>query len=429
MLYEELHEFLLRKASSKEIDILLELIRNKNWNNVVRVDVYGVALKAKTTVRYVREVLNRLTIQYKGKRVLNKIDNDTYEFLRGKTTILHSKSDKYCKLYKYLYGETFKELTLYGKRLLLTTAMNTSQTGMGVVYIPINDLVYRDEISSGLIPNKTILDKEITKINELYDGSIKLALTSVVTKRSEYVYVEIQKDLLEDVVHNYSEREYLRDTLFDSGYVGYLKDEYCIEIEKVGKHIFNYLVRDNLDKNGEYNGDFVKDMLDVAREIYTTSIKRLSKHLHKMILNGEESKAVSAYFSSVVFSVLMEYVALNKNKKINIEKVLEYVDVSAKELEYNKRVKNIQILIKIIDKWCFKWIRTRFKKDERNWEKNKKNIKRNNKLKEYVQTSIKEIEHKVKVNGSKEVKEWLIEYKDEISDFIDINNTKMETIF
>lgn len=428
MIYEDIYDYMLRKVSSKEIDILLLLANQVDWGSIVRVDNYQLAKEAGTTIKYVKSVLKKFTSHLTDKRVLKKVAEDTYIFLKGKSNVLHHKSDIYCKKFEFLYGDTFQELSVYGKRILLTAAMRFSLTGQREAYLPVSDFIFRNNLTSGLVPSRSVLVSEINKINALYGLTMTVGVTSVLSKRVEYIYIEVREDLLEDVRNNHAERGYLRKVLFESGYAGYLTDDYCIEIEKVGKHIFNYLVVESKGYAETYNGDYTREMMDVAREIYATSIKRIAKQLHKLINKGEEASAISAYFSSIVFSVLLEETAVNKNKKSVIERVISRLTRVEKEAEYEMRVKNVDILLTILDAWCFKWVLTRFKEEGETTEDTKKNIARNYGLKASVQAIVSELANKIEEYGNRKdgkIRGWLRKYEETVENFIDMKNDRM----
>lgn len=432
MIYEDIHNFLLTKASSKEIDIMLELVNRQGWDSKVRIDVYDIAIRVGTTERYVRDVLKRFTDVYRDKRVLKKTGEKEYRILKGKSVVLHRKSDKYCQHYSFMGEKEFKGLNVYGKRILLDAAYRFSLTGQRKAYLAMDTFIFRNKVSSGLIPSKEVLHSVLDSINKVYKGKVCVTVVSSVRDKKEYIYVEVDEDIIRGVKQNRSERVYLKDILFEAGYVGYLEEEYSIELEKVGKYIFNTLVD---RKEEEYKGDFTWDMMELSRKIYKKSIYRLATVLQGLKDSGQESKAVSAYFSRVVYSVMMEELVKYKNEVRSVWEVIRVIqrngEYGAVEYETNTRIKDLEIIINILEEWGYSWVQSRYRGSEGNWKKNNNNLKNNELLKESVEEEVRNLERVIKENtrmGVTRLMNWLQEYKRMVTDFIEIGNERLISI-
>src|SRR5699024_2081848 len=150
------YDFLVNKASSKEIDIVLNMIRYTDWDNTVRVDVKTLAKGAGTTVRYVRERIKKFLTIHKDKRILtlnNTSEEYPYKLLIGKSSIFYT-GDLYVKKYRFLYTEEFMELGIYEKRIILMSLMKMAENKQRKSFIRLDELVYRDEFQAGLIPTR-----------------------------------------------------------------------------------------------------------------------------------------------------------------------------------------------------------------------------------------------------------------------------------
>lgn len=183
MIYEDVYNFLLKKASAKEIDIILEMIRNTDWNGRLKIDLPTLAKRVGTTKKYMNEVITKFTSLTRGKRIL-KVDNTDSEFpyllLLGKSSLLYSKADRYGKKYRFLYTEAFQALSVYAKRILLSAVMavSVSHSGKTDVSLRVSDFIYRNELSTGLIPSKSVLYRTIEEINRAFNGKIEVSLTT-----------------------------------------------------------------------------------------------------------------------------------------------------------------------------------------------------------------------------------------------------------
>lgn len=432
MIYKDIHQFLLTKASAKEIDIMLELVNNIGWDEKVRVDEYDIATRAGTTVRYVRDVLKRFTSIFKGKRILKRTGEREYRVLKGKSVVLHRKSDTYCKQFTFLHEKEFKGMSVYGKRIILKAAYRFSLTGQREAYLAVDSFIYRNNLSSGLIPSRTELNKVVQEMNGAFKGQVCVSVVSSLQDKKEYIYVKTNDTYLNEVRSNRTERDYIRKELFSAGYVGYLDDDFSKELEKVGKYIFNTLVD---RESGGYKGDFTRDMMELSREIYKKSIKRLAGVLHGLLESGQSCKAVSAYFSRVVYSVMLEELVKVKNKiqgKWDVIRIIQR-DRSGEEVEQEiqTRVHDLEEIITILEEWGYNWVRSRYKESEGNFKKNESNLHSNRLLKESIEEEVYRLEDVIKENtriGVTNLISWVREYKRVVSEFIDIGNERLFTV-
>lgn len=426
MIYEDIHKYLKLGVSAKEVDVVLELVNNVDWGSRVKVDEYLIAQKVGTTVRYLREIIDRISKGVRGKKILEKVGENEYIFLKGKSSILHSKADRYCQKYEFLYSEAFKGLSIYGKRIVLEGAMSFSLHNQRGAYLSIKKLLERDELGRGLVANRRILEDEVSYINTVFKGELCVGLTTVLQDKEEYLYIAASKGFIEDVRQSYIERYKVREILFKSGFAGILEERYSIELEKVGKHIFNYLVH-NENVVG-YEGDYFRDVVVIARELYEESLKKFAGNLQKLIDKGEGPQAVSAYFSSVVLSVLMEKTAKYKTQKSSIWGVLRRFIGKEREEEYNKRLKNLEVLENIFEGWVHHWVTVRVQKESGNWVVNKRGKERNKRIVTYIEGVVDMVRGKVPVNLEGSGVRWLSEFREQVGEYIGIQNKRIKEL-
>src|SRR5699024_1329135 len=172
------------------------MITKMNWDNVIREDINTLAKRSMTTVQYVREVINRFLSIHKGKRILtyNKYSEDNpYKLLLGKTSVLY-EGDKYAQKYSFLYSKEFMGLSIYEKRILLNTAMQTSLTGNNKIVLNVRDYIYRDDLGAGLIPSKDVLIKSIKNINEIMDQDIEIKYVGNIYTKEDVMEVTVKQE-------------------------------------------------------------------------------------------------------------------------------------------------------------------------------------------------------------------------------------------
>jgi len=434
VIYEDVYRFLLKDCSSKEFDIVLNLINNTDWNSVVKIDMYDLARKSGTTIRYVKDVMNKFMSVKKGKKILaaNPYSEEfPYILLIGKSSLFYTNGDKYCKKFSFLYSKEFQELSIYAKRVLLASSMGASVADLNEVFLNVHDFVYRNDVSSGLIPSKRVLINTLNEININFKGAITASLTSSMITKEEGIRLDIEKGLLDKVEHNYTERSELRRVLFEHGYFKYLPTEYCIEIEKTAKYIFNSMIGQakKITKDQGTVKGLIDDTLYIARNIYKKALGKLSNVITKLMETIKEPEELSAYFSSVVFSTAAEEMAKHQNQADSIRSIGEIIAYLDDKVE--ERWKKTQSIATVLQKWCEDWAFSRCQKEIGDQKvHNDKNVKRNDELKDYIKTFLGYVEDRVQKLGNKSTrmtkqKSPIRMLKDQITDYLDMVNSRM----
>lgn len=434
MIYEDVYNFLLKKASAKEIDIILEMLRNTDWNNRIKIDIPTLAKRVGTTKKYIKEVLHKFTSLKRGKHII-KVDNSDPDFpyvmVLGKSSLLYSKGDKYGKKYHFLYSKEFQGLSVYAKRVILTAVMDVSISKKTEVSLMVSDFVYRNEVSTGLIPCKSTLNRTIAEINTAFNRKIEVSLATSFFLKKEIIRVSFDASYLEDVVYNHTERFELRKVLFKHGYEDYLSNDYCIEIERVAKYVFNSLIKgaEQVAKGSRKVIGLVDTMMDIARFVYEKALGKLSTSLYKVLEENEDSGALSAYFSTIVFSVMMEEMAKYQHQADTIQSLVEISRTDIKA-ETEQRILEQRSIVKVLEEWGSKWVTSRVHKKESNrGEINEGSEQYNNSLKDtisnIIQNLCKEV-RKLENNYTKLVRResYLIEWVEQVKQYVDTINMR-----
>lgn len=417
----------MTKTSSKEFDILLNMLNHRDWGSILRTDEYTLAKESGTTVKYVREVLHKFKNEYRNKKVLSEVyaDGAKYELTLGKSNLFYSKKDKYCKKYAFMYDNNFMELSIYAKRILLAAAFNFSTTNQNTTYLKVSDFIYRTELSSGLIPSRTTLDQTIQTMNEVYNGVIIVSRGTTLLTKEEVLYVQVQPSLLTESKENRTEREYVRKTLFEAGYSTYLEDEYCLELEKVGKYIFNSLSR----TKETAEGDTTKEVLQLGREVYRRSLQKLAGKVSSFTENNKNPKEIAAYFSSIVFTEMVDEMAKHEYHCESIKTLFNQTIQNYDVTELNNAIGSKETVLGIIKNWCENWVTARIKDSSVHKYENESNLDKNNKLLLSLQEFIKPIEKQCIKWGNKAIKNvnnlTVMNLREQITQTLEIKNNRI----
>ncbi|MFD1608734.1 hypothetical protein [Oceanobacillus luteolus] len=436
MIYEDVYDFLLKKASAKEIDIVLEMIKNTDWDGRLKIDLATLAKRVGTTKKYVNEVIHKFTSLTRGKRIL-KVDHTDSDFpylmLLGKSSLLYSKADRYGKKFRFLYSEAFQTLSVYAKRILLSAVMevSVSHSGKTNVSLEVSDFIYRNEVSTGLIPSRTVLYRTIEEINEAFNGKLEVSLATSFFLRKEIIRVSFEKSYLEDVVHNHTERFELRKALFQHGYEEYLSDEHCIEIERVAKYVFRSLIRGakQVEKDNHHTTGLIDTVMSIARAVYKKSLEKLSSSLYKVIHENENVGALSAYFSAIIFSVMTEEMTKHQHQADAIQSLVEIASTDIKS-ETERRITEHRLIARVLEQWNRNWITSRVHKQESNRGGiNQESEQYNNSLKENIDNMVKSLLPTVRKWQNQYTKlvrkeSYLIDWLEQAKEYIDTINMR-----
>ncbi|WP_066297413.1 hypothetical protein [Bacillus sp. FJAT-29937] len=382
MIYEETYRYLLTNVSSTEFDVCLYSLLNTDWDGHVRVSMNEIAERIGTTKKYMKEMMRKFTSKAKGRFVFvpeRAIDGDVYRFNLGKTGNLdfNENTDRYCKKYNFFYTEEFRQLPINAKRLVLMGAFRMSTSKSELISIPVDTIVPNTKNKSILPFTKQRLSAAIEEINSSkLNQVVNVSLASNVFTREELVILTFKPGTLHNFKNNHTERFMLRKKLFEAGYQSFLPDAFCIEIEKVGKFIYNSLLRiekENAKKQGVIS-NAKNEMLQLARFIYNAAIVKLAHALNSKKEELSEPKQVSAYFSSIVYELALEEMTKYSHQAESVRSLLEmehlHKDICSQEQErevdylevrnfispIREKYKFLSHIALVLENWCEEWV-------------------------------------------------------------------------
>ncbi|MGF7535300.1 hypothetical protein AAGG74_16735 [Bacillus mexicanus] len=385
MIFEETYQYLLHNVSSTEFDVCLYSLLHTDWDGTIQAPISLIASKSGTKIKYLKQIIKRFT-SYKRRYVFVPVNTDEgtkYKFNLGPTRNLgfNNKTDRYCKKYTFFYENAFKELSINAKRLLLMAAFRMSTDKNESVYFDYNDIV-PSKYSSGIpfFTKGRLMDAiEEIQTSDL-NSIVSVSWSSNIFTRKPNVLFQFKKGTLDSYLNNHTERYLLRKKIFQSGFQGHLGDQFCIEIEKIGKYLYNSLLRS--EKNNASKGsicDGKDEMLSLARFIYNTAIARLAKSLHSNKHFLDDPKQAAAYFSKIVYDISLDEMAKYAHQSESIKSLLDndylhktisenYEGGNAGFIAIDKHVTPIREKYKLtkhiystLKNWCEEWIISRVK--------------------------------------------------------------------
>ncbi|MFE4429177.1 hypothetical protein ACFRH9_19135 [Peribacillus butanolivorans] len=379
MIYEETYHYLLRNVSSTEFDTCLYSLLHSDWDGVIQRPLHMMASGVGTTEKYLKQIIKKFTSpQGCLQKVFVPVDQGggvLYKFNLGPTSNLgfNSKTDRYCKKYRFFYSEAFKNLTIHAKRLLLMGAFRMSVTKSEEVLFDYSEIV---PDSSSLFTRQRLLDA-IDTVHKTLGNLVTISFASKAFSKKEAVVFTFNEGMLEQYMENRAERAFLRRTIFNTGFLGHISDSVCMELERVGKYIFRSFLQDA--KKSGISMDIQHELLKLARFVYTYSLKKLGLALpaNKHLLAAP--KQASAYLSTIIYNETLEQMAKYAHRAESIKSLLDrdhfHKSISEKALgrevnylEVDQHIEPIRVKLKqadfihnVLNNWCEEWLISRVK--------------------------------------------------------------------
>lgn len=475
MIHEEVCNYLLRNVSRTEFDVCLSSILHSDWDGNIRLDLSELAEKSGTTKKYLKDIIKRFTSAAKGRFVFSKVEGREgllYRFNIGKTSLQYDENiDRYCKKYKFFYTKEFQALTINAKRLILMAAFEMSVLNKTEISIKTSKIIPPVHNEETMPFTQARLEEAIKVIQASgLKDIVKVGLASHRSAKKELVHFSFAQDTLDEFYKNYTERDLLREKLFEAGYNEFFADEFCNEIQKVAKYIYRsfFDIEKELQKKDGVQVGAKDELQKLARFIYDAAIERLVPALNskKEELDLSTPKKVSAYFSSIVFSLVAKEMSKYAHQANSIKSLLDrdelHQRVSTKihgedvgffvvdqettpiEQRYNFYLR----LQKTLHDWCQNWIISRvdsiadeaeaLKKESKasndaskNNEKKEEMIGRIKKLKKTAFEQLDTIKDWIKVVGnraieSKERVTFIEKMKDDITSYLAVHKDKIQ---
>ncbi|GAB6440217.1 hypothetical protein CON36_32090 [Bacillus cereus] len=387
MIHEETYNYLLKNVSATEFDVCLLSLLHMDWDGQIRLELGELAEKAGTTKKYLKEIVNKFISKAKGRFVFAPVEGREgllYRFNIGKTNLLYNnKTDRYCKKYKFFYTDEFRNLPINAKRLLLMGAFRMSTLKNTEVSIKVCDIIPSVHNGETIPFTKGRLEEAIRAIqNSGLRNIVNVGIASNRFAKKEVVVFAFKKNTLQEFLENHTERTLLRKKLFEAGYHEFLSDEYCIEIERMGKYIYrSFLAKEKELANEQGVQVSAKDELQkLARFVYDAAIERIVPALISKKEELDTPKKVSAYFSSIMYAVVAEEMAKYAHQAESVKSLLEneYLhqrisyDIHGEEvgfIQIHREVEPIKQkhqffvrMYKTLQAWCEEWVISRVKK-------------------------------------------------------------------
>lgn len=386
MIYEETYNYLLHNVSSTEFDVILYSLLSSDWDGVVQAPLFQIASKIGTTVKYLKQIIKKFTSS-KRRNIFLPVETEEgtqYQLNLGPTRNLgfNNKTDRYCKKYSFFYTENFRNLSINSKRLLLMSAFRMSILKDETVMINLNEIIPSTHSQGHPFFSRSRLIEAIKEIQSSdIHTYVSINLISNVFTRNEMVQFSFTPGTLNDFLSNYTERKMLRRSVFNAGFQGYLENSFCVEIEKVGKYLFNSLLNTQKSQSAASVeiGSVKDELIKLARFIYSSSIKKFSVSLHSNKHLLTEPKQASAYFSTIIYNEALNEMAKFAHQAESINSLLEcgylHQSVSKQSLgreatfiEVEEHIKPIRDrytkahrIYALLNQWCEEWIVSRVK--------------------------------------------------------------------
>lgn len=229
MIYEETYHYLLRNVSSTEFDTCLYSLLHSDWDGVIQSPLHMMASGVGTTEKYLKQIIKKFT---SPQGCLQKVfvpvgqDGDVlYKFNLGPTSNLgfNSKTDRYCKKYRFFYSEAFKNLTIHAKRLLLMGAFRMSVTKSEEVLFDYSEIV---PDSSSLFTRQRLLDA-IDTVHKTLGNLVTISFASKAFSKKRLLCLPSMKECWSSIwkigqnEHFYAER-FLTRAFLDISVIPYV---------------------------------------------------------------------------------------------------------------------------------------------------------------------------------------------------------------
>lgn len=369
MIYEETYRHLLHNVSSTEFDTCLFSLLHMDWDGVIQLSLHQMALGIGTTKKYLQHLLNKcseifIPVESEGKK--------KYQFKLGKIGHLdfNAKTDRYCKKYSFFYSKAFRCLPIHAKRLLLMAAYKMSLLKTESVMFPYDDIL-------SVLTKKQHVTDAMEVIETTMAETVSIQLTKDTKSHKDVLLFSFLEGTLGNYTENFTERHVLRRKIFEEGFLGHIPDRVCIELERVGKHLFRSFITYAEKMNAMM--ETKEQLIKLVRYIYTYAKGTLSKALHSNPQLLTDPKQASAYFSTIIYNETLVEMAKYSNQATMIKTLLDREDfhreiseeacgrtVDFLEVEQhlspirNKHAQ-VELIQRVLNQWCEDWIIARVK--------------------------------------------------------------------
>ena len=372
MIYEETYRYLLRHVNSTEFDTCLYSVLHMDWDGVIQSPIHQMAKGIGTTEKYLKKIIKKFSSSQvdAGRRIFIPVEQEMgkYQFNLGPTGSFTNRKDRYCKKYRFFYTETFRNLPLPAKRLVLMAAFKMSVNKSEDISLNYEDII---QLGSSLAKRGQIFDT-MNIINQALGDIVTFSVASSTFTRKELLVASFKTGTLKEYLENRTERLMLRKTIFEAGYLEHIEDKVCIELERVGKYIFRSFLQ-------VAEAPIKDELLKLARFVFHSSLQKLGGALNSNEHLLSVPKEASAYFSTIVYNEALKQMATYAHQAACIKDLLErehfHREISEKSLnrhvdysEVHEHVEPIRVkhalafnIHKTLNAWCEDWVLSRVK--------------------------------------------------------------------
>jgi len=386
MIHEEIVNYLLRHASSTELDTILYALTRIDWDGFLRASLEELALAVGTNKKYMRTIMYRLTSPIKGRHVFvptPTFEGTLYRLNLGKPGNLgfDKHVDRYSKKYDFFYTEAFRNLSLNAKRLILMGAFRMSVTKDETVSIAVNEIVPNVHKQVTLPFTKQRLIKAVNEINASEMSKyVTAGFGHHIVGREECATFVFSSGTLSQYKENAGELQYLRQALYTAGYKRLLSSEHAEEILKTAKSLYNYVLTTEKQQSRQL-GTIVNakdELIKLIRYAYTLSVKKLAVQLNTSKVRELAPKALSAYFSDIVFDTMLEESTKYEHQAASVKSLKErehfhkeiceqqsgrtvgFVEVDNHLSPLKEKYALLTRIANVLKSWCAQWVTARY---------------------------------------------------------------------
>ncbi|PGK52501.1 hypothetical protein CN918_32470 [Priestia megaterium] len=455
MIYKDVLDFLLSQASSTEIDTILYALPRIDWDGFLRVSIEELAMAVGSTKKYMRSIMEKLSNPMKGKLVFTLVETSEgplYRFNLGKPGYLKfdKNVDRYSKKYNFFYTEGFRNLSLNGKRLILMGAFRMSVAQDEIISIATNKIVPNVHNQVSLPFTQKRLEAAVNEINASEMSTyVCVSFGYHIVGREKSLTFIFKPGTLSQYKENMGEALFLQQTLYRAGYKRLLSSEHMAELLGTSKYLYEYAL--SAEKmQARLNKPVVgakDELLKSVRHIYKLSVQKLAVQLHNPKVREFAPKALSAYFSDIIFDTVLNEAGACEHQAVSLKKLLDreqfhkdicdqqsnepvgFIEVHNKLSPLRDKYALISRIAQVLKQWCVKWVKARFSNATNRFESKDETTTYINKILATTKERIEKMFEKMKTFANKVVRDTLpyefsVEMEKSLTDYLDMHKNR-----
>lgn len=367
--------YMCEEASSTEIDLLIFSAIRVDWDRVLQVPAKEIAQSINSSEKYIKHTLKKLSSRKFGRRIF--VDHSTsfwgervYKLNIGKPDNLgfDTNTSDYCKNFSFFHTAAFRNLSVHAKRVILVAAYNMCKTKSETVELNYHTFVpSKNDLANRKFTRGRLLNA-IKEINESFNEFLTIKEFKTPFTKSAIYEFNFVPGTLNVFETKKGEELFLRKHIAQFGFYKPLSGEFCAEILKTARYVFNSFQSIGKEIANESNTVAkVDDLLKLARSVYTDALKKFAKSLHINRHLLDNPKEASAYFSKIIQDVVAgEHENFEKQASsiaylhdtYNNSFVATYSSVVLAEI--TSRANDLSYFIQVLENWIMQWHYSRF---------------------------------------------------------------------